>query len=297
MSTIQHILCPVDFSTVSEQTAQQAGNLAARFGSKLTLIHVVSVIPASYGALYGIDFQSVDTLELIRSATEALEEVRKKSIPAGVECHVVAVTGNVSAEIVQEIKKNSVDLVIMATSGAHGVEEFLIGSNAAKIARSAPCAVLTIRHPERVSHFGKVLIPLDLTLGLSELLPYLKSLNQLDQFNAEVLLVQEPGYQDPDAQATRNFLDAELNKLKELGIGQISWSETRSDDLVETICQYAENKGFGLILMKSEGRSSFAKFILGSNTEGVINHSSVPVLSLRVQGKKESGRFSGTLNG
>jgi nucleotide-binding universal stress UspA family protein len=297
MNKIHHILCPVDFSTISEQTVRQAAQLATQFKSKLTLIHVVSVIPASYGALYGIDFQSVDTMELIRSATEALEEVRKKYVPAEIECHEVAVTGNVSSEIVQEIKKSSVDLVIMATSGAHGVEEFLIGSNAAKIAKTSPCAVLTFRNPEAIRNLSKVLIPLDLTLGMAELLPYLQSFSQLHEFKAEVLLVNEPGYTDPDPVSTRNFLDAELDHLDKAGIHNLSWSETQSDDLVEAICDYAEEHNFGMILMKSEGRSSLAKFILGSNTEGVINHSAVPVLSLRVHGKSGSGRFSGSVKG
>jgi len=297
MNKIHHILCPVDFSAISEQTVRQAGQLAKQFGCKLTLIHVVSVIPASYGALYGIDFQSVDTIELIRSATEALEEVRKKCVPDAIECHEVAVTGNVSSEIVQEIKKSSVDLVVMATSGAHGVEEFLIGSNAAKVARTSPCAVLTLRNPETINNLSKVLIPLDLTLGMAELLPYLQSFSQLHDFSAEVLLVNDPGYKDSDASATRTFLEAELQHLKQAGIQNISWSETQSDDLVEAICDYAQENNFGMILMKSEGRSSLAKFILGSNTEGVINHSAIPVLSLRVHGKSGSGRFSGSVKG
>lgn len=295
MSEIKHILCPVDFSAISEQTVRQAGLLARQFKSKITLIHVVSVIPASYGALYGIDFQAVDTMELIRSATEALEEVRKKCLPTGLECHEVAVTGNVSSEIVQEIKKSAVDLVIMATSGAHGVEEFLIGSNAAKIARTSPCAVLTLRFPEKVSSFSKVLIPLDLTLGLAEILPYLRSFHSLQNFSAQVLLINDLGYQDPDVAATKAFIESEIAHLVSIGIQNVSWAETYSDDVVEGICEYAEKNDFGLIIMKSEGRSSFAKFILGSNTEGVINHSSVPVLSLRVHGKRESGRFSGSV--
>lgn len=297
MEAIKHILCPVDFSAVSEQSAAQAGLLAHQFGCKLTLIHVVSVIPASYGALYGIDFQSVDTMDLIRSATDALEEVRAKYIPAGVECHVVAVTGNVSSEIVEEIKKTAVDLVLMATSGAHGVEEFLIGSNAAKIARSSPCAVITLRSPEKISSFSKVLIPLDIVLGFGELLPYLQSFHKLQNFSAEVLLISEPGYKDPDPAATKHFLDNELKHLSDHGIDHVTWSEIQSDDLVESICRYAEDHAFGLILMKSEGRSSFAKFILGSTTEGVINHAKVPVLSLKVKPKKQKGRFSDSVAG
>lgn len=296
MKEIKHILCPVDFSVISEKTVEAAGKLALRFGAKFTLMHVVSVIPASYGALYGIDFQSVDTMELIRSATEALEEVRKKQLPVNLDCNIVAVTGNVSSEIMEEVKKSSVDLIIMATSGAHGVEEFLIGSNAAKIARTSPCAVLTVSDPDSIQSLNKVLIPLDVSLGLGSLRAYLSSFRQLENFSAELLIINEPGYKDPYPEATRTFIEKEMELLKAEGVENISWKELISEDIVETICEYAKEQNFGLILMKSEGRSTFAKFILGSTTEGVINHSHIPVLSLGSRGSRQKGRFSDSLD-
>ena len=295
MKKIEHILCPVDFSPVSESTVAAAGKMAQKLGANLTLIHVVSVIPASYGALYAIDFQAIDTVELINSSTKALEEVRQKHIPAGISCHIVSVTGNVASEVISEVKKSSIDLIVMATSGAHGVEEFLIGSNAAKISRSAPCAVLTMRNPESWKTSGKILIPLDISLGLKALRDFLGSYITYENFEAELLVISEPGYKDPHPNATQIFMEKQIEALNAYGIEKVTWQEVFSEDIVETICKYAQENHFEMIMMKSEGRSTFAKFLLGSNTEGVINHSEIPVLTVRVESRDSKSRFTGSM--
>jgi len=295
MEKIQHILCPVDFSPVSEATVKNASQLAGILKAQLTLMHVVSIIPASYGALYGIDFQAIDTMELIQSSTQALEEIRARYVPATVNCNIISVTGNVSSEIIQEVKKSNVDLIVMATSGAHGVEEFLIGSNAAKISRTAPCAVLTVRDPESLNINGKILIPLDISLGIKQLRQFLKSFQVYDAFEAELLVISEPGYKDPHPNATQIFMDKQIEALQAAGIDKVRWNEVTSDDIVEAICSYAEKHNFSMILMKSEGRSTFAKFLLGSNSEGVINHSHVPVLTVRVDPRESRSRFSSSI--
>jgi len=295
MKPISHILCPVDFSEISELTLQETGKLAEKLSAKLTLLHVVSVIPASYGALYGIDFQAVDTVELTNSAAKALEEFRLKYVPESVKCRVVSVTGNVSSEINTEVKQSEVDLIVMATSGAHGVEEYLIGSNAAKVSRSATCPVLTASHPEKLSNISKVLIPLDISLGIKEIRHLIESFKGLENFSAELLVISEPGYRDPHPDATRLFMESQIKALHATGIETVTWKEIFSKDVAETICTHAEKENFGMIMMKSLGRSTFGKFLLGSTTEAVVNHSSIPVLTLKTSARENHERFSSSI--
>ena len=47
-------------------------------------------------------------------------------------------------EIVEYVKAEDIDLVIMATHGRGGLE-LIIGSAAEKVVRKSPCPVLTIR--------------------------------------------------------------------------------------------------------------------------------------------------------
>ena len=51
-------------------------------------------------------------------------------------------------EIVRYAKEQSIDLVVLGTHGHGPIAHMLMGSVAEKVVRKAPCAVLTVRHPE-----------------------------------------------------------------------------------------------------------------------------------------------------
>jgi nucleotide-binding universal stress UspA family protein len=50
--------------------------------------------------------------------------------------------------IVGYAKENDVDLIIMGTHGRGAIAHLLMGSVAERVVRTAPCPVLTVRHPE-----------------------------------------------------------------------------------------------------------------------------------------------------
>ncbi|MGZ7069610.1 MAG: universal stress protein, partial [Methanobacterium sp.] len=46
--------------------------------------------------------------------------------------------------IVRKIKEENIDLVVMGTSGKHGLDRFLLGSVTENVVRSASCPVLVV---------------------------------------------------------------------------------------------------------------------------------------------------------
>jgi nucleotide-binding universal stress UspA family protein len=51
--------------------------------------------------------------------------------------------------IVHYAKEHNVDLVVMGTHGRRGFAHMVMGSVTERVVRTAPCPVLTVRHPER----------------------------------------------------------------------------------------------------------------------------------------------------
>ena len=49
-------------------------------------------------------------------------------------------------------------------------------------------------------------------------------------------------------------------------------------NVAQSIVEYAEQNDVGLIAMSTHGRTGFRRLVLGSIAEGVLRHSSVPVL-------------------
>jgi nucleotide-binding universal stress UspA family protein len=55
--------------------------------------------------------------------------------------------GDPATEILQTAKRLKCDLILIATHGRSGLAHLLIGGVAERVVRTAPCPVLTVRHP------------------------------------------------------------------------------------------------------------------------------------------------------
>lgn len=140
------ILCPLDFSSSSEDVLRHASSLANQYGSKLLIIHV-SEPPDLYAdglAAYGA---YPDTVE------DDLREL-KKMVPAdeNIQYEHHHLVGRPDSEIVGFAKEHAVDLIIMGTHGRTGLSHLLLGSIAEHVVRKATCPVLTFRQIDHAIH-------------------------------------------------------------------------------------------------------------------------------------------------
>src|SRR4029077_3244661 len=61
----------------------------------------------------------------------------------------VIASGAPALTVVKYAELNHIDLIVTGTHGRGAVAHLLLGSVAERIVRTAPCPVLTVRHPER----------------------------------------------------------------------------------------------------------------------------------------------------
>ena len=62
---------------------------------------------------------------------------------------------------------------------------------------------------------------------------------------------------------------------------------TRVDSTVEGIHEAAKRINADLIAMETHGRTGLSRFFYGSQTESVVNHADIPVLTVRIQEYKQ----------
>ncbi len=134
MKSIQRILCPVEFSSLSAKALEYAERLAAGTGAELVLAHAFE-IPAS---LTYADIQNpadpairkqFEELPLFSRQTKA-ERVLHAGPPGEVICWLAEHRG--------------CDLIVMGTHGRTGVKHLVLGSVAEYVMRHARCPVLTV---------------------------------------------------------------------------------------------------------------------------------------------------------
>jgi nucleotide-binding universal stress UspA family protein len=151
MISFKHIVVPTDFSERSLRALDYAIGLAELFSSKLELVYVVEagLQPADL-AWTNVDYGDLNKQHQV-AAQKYMESIAKDRIPNGVRAAISILIGKAFVEIVRFADSENADLIVMATHGHGGVSHLLLGSTAERVVRKAPCPVLTIKHPLRIS--------------------------------------------------------------------------------------------------------------------------------------------------
>jgi nucleotide-binding universal stress UspA family protein len=151
MIALTKILVATDFSEPSDAALAYGRELARSFGAQLTVLHVVDNIQAR--AVGGDGFVFVDPAlqhEFEASARRQVERLVAADDREPLPSVAAIVTSNHPAvAIVDYARRSAIDLIVIGTHGRGAVAHLLLGSVAERVVRSAPCPVLTVRHPER----------------------------------------------------------------------------------------------------------------------------------------------------
>lgn len=133
----KNILVPVSFE--ADRNAQGAMEVAQALraeGGTITCLHVMEHLPK-----YATEYLPEGHLEAAKA--DIVEGL--KSLVDGVDnASTVVVEGHSSRTILTHAEHNDVDLIIIA-SHQPGMQDYLLGSTAAKVVRHAKCAVHVLR--------------------------------------------------------------------------------------------------------------------------------------------------------
>jgi len=134
----QSILVPLDMGHLPE--GQTGIDIAVNFadkGSKIILLNVVEEIP-SWAAVElprGLAEKSVD---------EARQKLQAIANASGVQMDVEVRAGHAYQTILEVAEEKSADLIVI-TSHRPGLQDYFLGSTAAKVVRHAKCSVHVVR--------------------------------------------------------------------------------------------------------------------------------------------------------
>ena len=142
----QNILVPVDGSETSFAAVAKAAELAKAFGSKITVVQVLTLDPY-IAAEYITANQTNDLIERARaSIVKTLEEAKQKFTEQGVESETKLLEGQVIArEITNAAKDLNADLIVIGSHGRTGLKKLFLGSVAQSILSEGTTPVLIVR--------------------------------------------------------------------------------------------------------------------------------------------------------
>ena len=150
MKHYKNILLSTDlFSEISHLLVAKAIDLTQRYEAELSILHVAEYVPMLDPATIALDpFNLVGPDQIVFDAAlqKLMELGEKLQIP---DERLLFENGSAKDVIVRVASENSIDLIVLGTSGRRGFGS-LLGSTASNVIMNAPCDVLAVRMHEDV---------------------------------------------------------------------------------------------------------------------------------------------------
>jgi nucleotide-binding universal stress UspA family protein len=187
--------------------------------------------------------------------------------------------GNPAEEIEVAVNNYKIDLVIMGTHGASGFNEYFIGSNAHKTIKRCHCPVITVQVDSKKLGFHDIVLPVENTYHSLEKVNKTVDLAKLYAAKIHLLGVQH----NQEETAIKQFDLMLENVEKVIKHAGLSHNKTivNGDNLAEQTLKFAEKAGADLIVVLTDHESELNDSILGALAKQMVNHSKIPVMSIK----------------
>ncbi len=137
------ILLVVDLMDESDLVGERAKAIAACYGSRIQILHVVEYVPVEPMGETLLPAVQIEE-ELIHRARARVKELAARLGLSEAECFVEA--GSIKAEILRVAHEQGADLIILGSRERHGLA-ILLNFTEDTVLHSAPCDVLAVRLP------------------------------------------------------------------------------------------------------------------------------------------------------
>jgi len=153
MIALRHILVASDFGEPAAVALAYGRELARTFGATLHVVHVVDRVDAHLAAVDGFP-EYTFSLAMLQTQLEAtgradLDALITDDDRTTLRVKPIVLTSAAPATAILDYARTAfVDLIVAGTHGRGALAHVFMGSVAERLVRSAPCPVLTVRHPE-----------------------------------------------------------------------------------------------------------------------------------------------------
>jgi nucleotide-binding universal stress UspA family protein len=291
----EHILVPLDGSTLAECVLSHVVAFASTFGSRVTLLHVLDRRQDNRGTTI------VDPFTWHIAETEAksyLAEVAARLRASKVETTSVVVQGTPAERVIAYAGQQDVDLIVLSSHGASGLSKWNVSSVVQKIMLRAYRSILLVRAylpadgEAQSQSYRRLLVPVDGSHRAEYALPIAATLAR--RHGAELLLVHMVRRPEMPRRTLPTKEDIELSNrlvernqqemsayLQELASSLPLDSDLRvlvGDDVPAALHQLIDGQRSDLVIMTAHGYSGASCWSYGSVAMNFVTNGSTPLL-------------------
>lgn len=279
------ILVPTDFSDCAGFAADTAIQLAPKLSAEVHFYTRVAVHPKWSDYDPAIQAEYPESAVRIREAKQKLQALKDRYIDQWPSIVTTYSHGDIIDVVSSYIDKENIDFIVMGSSGADGIKEAILGSNAQKIVRHAHCPVVVVKHPilEKNLHFQNLVFASDFR---PEAQPaFQKLLDFAHHFGSHIHLLSIASY--PAVHIDEGIMDR-MKAFEKMAHGTLKVTIHESADFnVELgITHFAQEHNADLIALANYGKEPLKRIFTGSVSETLVNHLEIPVMTLNTKDLK-----------
>ncbi|MCK4661683.1 MAG: universal stress protein [Bacteroidales bacterium] len=273
---MKNILVPIDFSEDSINALEFAINIANKFNANIRMLHVKSKY-SNYESTYNFKNYNNILNNSIKDYFEIKLKNYKNKLNGKLDYKIR--DGKIYREITNQAKYDDAELIVMGTHGVSGFEELWVGSNAYRVVTNATCPVVTIRNDFKNKEIKKIVLPIDTTEETRQKVPFISLLAKA--FDAEIFVVTVRESEIPDIiKKLTQYSEQVIEYISNKGIKCQSYSLVGTN-ITDITIDYALKIEADLIAAMTEQTENPKNIFLGAYAQQMVNHSTIPVISLR----------------
>ena len=298
---INHILVPLDGSTLAECVLPHVSAIAPVTNARVTLVHVMEPLQDRNGP-------AVDPVEWHlrkQNSEKYLEQVASRLNDLGLlGVERMILEGNPANSVVDFARNNNVDLIILSTHGQSGLSGWNVSSVVQKILLRSYKSILLVRaylpssaevtkvHYKRLflgmdcSPRSEFVLPIAISLAqyhnshliLETVIERPQSINRLPPSGQDVELLNK--FIEKNSQAASHYLDQLVAQfsMKEI---EITTHVSIGDNDISVLHDMAEESNADLILLAAHGSTGERRWPYGSVTTSFIAYGNTSLMIMQ----------------
>lgn len=279
MDSKKTILLPTDFSESARNAMKYGLQLYKGRGHKFVVLNTVEPAAATSSAGMIVNMNELmanDSLEGLKKNKKWLESLPESE---GSEIESIQMFGEFVSCLKHIIKEKSIDMVIMGTTGASGLKEFFVGSNAASVIQDIAIPTLTVPFNANFGGIRRIAFATDLKPYKShKFLRFVKEIAIKREARLTILNVTKSVSKIKPADKET----AKANFMSYFEGANVDYGTYSNEDTVEGIQGYIRDNGdVDLLVMVPRRKNFFEKIFSKSVAKKVAYHSTVPMLTLQ----------------
>lgn len=276
---MKNLLVPTDFSENCHKASELGIKMAKSYHAEIHFLHLLKT-PVDWVKL---DKQKEkrfpETVKKIGEAKAALRALEIKAEQEGLVCRTFLEFAGDPVNILKHSGHYDHDFIVTGSSGTRGVVRELLGSNVERLVRTSDVPIIVVKDQDVQYPFKDIVFVSDFLEDNGS--AFKEVLSIADKCNAKIHLLRINTASD------HNSIALGLDPIKSFLEGfpeVVNYSlNVYNEPEVETgINNFLKHNKGDLIAMCTHGVTGFLSLFSRSIAEGVANHASLPVMTLKI---------------